>query len=285
MTANAIPVEFIGDTAFLTALYRAMETERPDAHFRDPYARALAGERGEHLAQTIPEGKTTAPGCVVRTCVMDDWIQRAIAQQGIDTVLNLGAGLDTRPYRLPLPPRLCWIEADLPPVLAYKARKLVHAQPACRVESVPLDLTDAIACHTLLKRIGKTAKQLLVVTEGVLLYMTPEQVTALAIDLSAQPQCRCWLTDLPSPEALHLLQQHLGQPTEHGSAKLQFAPPEGIDFFQKYGWQVSLCGSAFEEGQRLQRGALPKAALTQLSPQQLDVLRRLSCFVLLTRPE
>jgi len=44
----------ISDTARWVAVYRARETERPDAVFRDPFARALAGERGERIAAALP---------------------------------------------------------------------------------------------------------------------------------------------------------------------------------------------------------------------------------------
>ena len=46
MTADS-RIENISDTARWVALYRAIESERPDAHFRDPYARRLLGEGGE----------------------------------------------------------------------------------------------------------------------------------------------------------------------------------------------------------------------------------------------
>jgi O-methyltransferase involved in polyketide biosynthesis len=58
---------------------------------------------------------------VARTKVIDDVIIEAIAE-GCDKVLNLAAGLDTRPYRLNLPPDFAWVEADLPELLAEKER-------------------------------------------------------------------------------------------------------------------------------------------------------------------
>ena len=43
----------VSDTARWVALYRAMETDRPDALFKDPYARRLAGAEGEEIVNTI----------------------------------------------------------------------------------------------------------------------------------------------------------------------------------------------------------------------------------------
>ena len=40
----------VSDTAIWAALYRARENERADALFRDPFARKLAGARGDAIA-------------------------------------------------------------------------------------------------------------------------------------------------------------------------------------------------------------------------------------------
>jgi len=56
-------------------------------------------------------------------------------------VLNLAAGLDTRPYRLPLAPTLRWVEVDFPDVIAYKQSKLAGERAACGLEQIGVDLT------------------------------------------------------------------------------------------------------------------------------------------------
>ena len=118
-----------------------MESERPDALFQDPYARKLAGERGERILASMRRGRSWAWPMIVRTAVLDELIVRTIARDGIDTVLNLAAGLDTRPYRLQLPASLRWIEADFPDVIAYKQEQLKGERPVCALEHVGIDLT------------------------------------------------------------------------------------------------------------------------------------------------
>src|SRR5437762_10416901 len=120
-----------------------MESERPDALFHDPYARRLAGERGERILASMKQGRTWAWPMIVRTAVMDELILRAIARDRVDTVLNLAAGLDTRPYRLPLAPALRWIDVDFPDVVDYKQGQLAGQRPACALEYVGVDLNDA----------------------------------------------------------------------------------------------------------------------------------------------
>jgi len=198
-------IQHVSDTARWVALYRAMESERPDALFHDPYARRLAGERGERILASMKQGRTWAWPMIVRTAVMDELILRAIARDRVDTVLNLAAGLDTRPYRLPLAPALRWIEVDFPDVIAYKQQQLAGERAACGLEQIGVDLTDAARRRALFAQIGAAARRVLVVSEGLLIYLTGEQVGALARDLNAQPSFAWWLIDLASPGLLKMM--------------------------------------------------------------------------------
>jgi methyltransferase (TIGR00027 family) len=138
-----MPIENISDTARWVAVYRAMESERRDAHFRDPYARRLAGERGEQIVRSMPWGRSSAWAMIVRTAVFDELILRTIRRDGADTVLNLAAGLDTRADRLELPPTLHWVDVDLADILRYKIDALASERPNCQYEPITLDLTNA----------------------------------------------------------------------------------------------------------------------------------------------
>src|ERR1700720_3770251 len=92
----------ISDTARWAAVYRARESERENALFRDPFARRLAGERGEQIAKARPLHEKHSWSWVTRTYLFDRIISEQIGQ-GADMVVNLAAGLDTRPYRMQLP--------------------------------------------------------------------------------------------------------------------------------------------------------------------------------------
>src|SRR5438132_14034366 len=102
MDRECYPIKNISDTARWMAFYRAMDSERPDAHFHDPYARRLAGERGERIVATLRQGRRMSWVMILRTVCMDELISKLVPQ-GIDTIINLAAGLDTRPYRMDLP--------------------------------------------------------------------------------------------------------------------------------------------------------------------------------------
>ena len=101
----------ISDTARWAAYFRAQETKRPDALFRDPYAERLCGQHGVDIANTLPDGNKHAWAWVTRTYLFDHFLTQEL-QQGVDLVLNLAAGLDARPYRMKLPPSLQSIEVS-----------------------------------------------------------------------------------------------------------------------------------------------------------------------------
>ena len=99
------PIQHISDTAFWIAAFRAQETERKNAAFKDVLAKKLAGEKGMKMISETPHSQAMAFAMVVRTSAIDRLVQSAAAE-GVDAVINLGAGLDTRPYRLRLPSQL-----------------------------------------------------------------------------------------------------------------------------------------------------------------------------------
>lgn len=246
-----VPIAGVSDTARWVAMYRAMESERPDALFHDPFARRLAGAQGEEILRTLPKARQFAWPMIVRTAVMDEIILRTIRQDGADAVLNLAAGLDARPYRLDLPATLRWIEADFPVMIDHKETQLAGEQPRCRLERERVDLTDAAARDDLLRRVGGSAERVLVVTEGLLVYLEPEQVAALARALGAAPAFRWWLTDLAMPRILAMMNRHWGK--QMTSSPFRFAPAEGTAWFTPHGWQEREFRSNWDESFRLNR--------------------------------
>jgi methyltransferase (TIGR00027 family) len=287
MGSDSPIIEDISDTARWVAMYRALETDRPDAHFRDPYARLLAGERGETIVRKMPGFRFGQWPMVVRTCVFDELILRCIEQDGADTVLNLAAGLDARPYRLPLPSSLHWVEVDFPAMISYKDGRLSGESPRCRRESVKLDLSEVSARRALFERIGASARKAVVVTEGLLAYLTEDQVASLADDLHAQASFRWWIIDLASPALMKRLQKTYGKTLAEGQARMQFAPAAGTEFFRPRGWGEAEFRSTWDESRRLKR-EMPGAWFFRLlarfsSPRRREEFRRMGASVLLER--
>jgi methyltransferase (TIGR00027 family) len=244
----------VSDTALWAAMFRAQESERPDALFHDPFAARLAGERGAEILAKVPHASDHAWAWVMRTYLFDRVI-RSRVEAGVRAVVNLAAGLDSRPYRMELPPELNWVEVDLPELVAYKERVLAGEQPRCRFERVAMDLANVPARRDLFHRVGGG----LAVCEGILIYLSEEQVAELARDL-AGAGFDYWLFDLASPGLLQMLQATTGRSTAEAGAPLRFAPEERTAFFEPFGWQAVEIHSVFEAG--VATGRFPKEMLT-----------------------
>lgn len=245
-------VRNISDTALWVAHYRAQETERPDAHFTDPYARALAGERGRSIAKAQKFGDRNAWSFVTRTVLFDRFIADEV-RAGADLVVNLAAGLDTRPYRMDLPPVLRWVEVDLPAIFDYKESILRDAHPRCRLERVRLDLADESARRQRFADMTAGAGRIIVLTEGLLIYLDPSQVASLARDLHALPSVHSWIVDIASPGLLKMLSQRGGQMIADAGASFKFAPADGAEFFAAFGWRASDVASLLKAAAKLRR--------------------------------
>src|SRR5215831_16599529 len=102
-------IQNISDTARWVAVFRAEESERPDAVFHDPFARKLAGEKGKQIADSVEFSRQNSWSFVARTYLFDQYVMEHV-EQGFDMVVNLACGLDARPYRMSLPSSLKWIE-------------------------------------------------------------------------------------------------------------------------------------------------------------------------------
>jgi len=232
-------------------MYRAIESERPDALFHDPYARPLAGARGEEILATIPRARVYGWPMVVRTAVMDDIIVRLAP--GVDAVLNLAAGLDARPYRLPLRADLRWIEVDYAATLEYKTALLADAAPRCVLERIPLDLADRSARQALFARIGSECHRVAIVSEGLLVYLAPDDAGALAADLGVEPSFRSWVTDVASPWVLRMMERTWGKRLREGGTPFQFAPKDAAAFFAQHGWRIREYHANVIQAARLKR--------------------------------
>ena len=262
-TAQPQEARNISDTARWAAYFRAQETKRPDALFRDPYAERLCGQHGVDIANTLPDGNKHAWAWVTRTYLFDHFLTQEL-QQGVDLVLNLAAGLDARPYRMKLPSSLQWIEVDLPGILAYKEEILADEKPACALERIRLDLADVNARRALFASLNQRAKKILINTEGLLIYLSTEEVAALARDLASGTNFQRWIMDLSSPGLLKMMQKTTGKRLSEIGAPFKFAPAEGPAFFSPNGWELMEVNGMLKTAAQFKRPPLLLRLLARL---------------------
>jgi methyltransferase (TIGR00027 family) len=223
---------------------------------------------------------------IVRPFSIDELLTKAIRSDGVDLVVNLAAGLDARPWRMDRPADLRWVDVDLPGILDYKLGIIGKEPTKCRYEAIRVDLTDAARRQAVLQQLGRGSPRALVISEGLLIYLKPEDVRGLADDLAAAGGFKWWITDIAHPRLLKMMHRMWGKDVLN-RAPFRFAPEENTAFFEKSGWKEAEFRSNLEEARRVDR-EMPQMKYWRLVmwmyPRSWKaVMKRFSGVVLLKR--
>jgi O-methyltransferase involved in polyketide biosynthesis len=246
MSSGETRVEHVSDTALITAVGRAIETARADGIVRDPFAEKLAGARGAALAHVLASQEWMGIAVGLRCRVIDEMLTEAIATYDIRVVAILGAGLDTRPWRLDLPPELRWIEVDFPGILDYKAQLLASEKPKCRLERIAADLTDATERRAVFAAAGNQPG--LILTEGLLLYLPASTTGALATEPVRLSGIRYWLLDIAASVLTRNAHWNELGDIEKVRAKDRVEGQGILDLVQRNGWNFTARRKYANEG-------------------------------------
>jgi methyltransferase (TIGR00027 family) len=166
----------VSRTAISVAAARARESARADRLFDDPYAaRFLPADAAPRTSFWTPgrRGSVFGDYFALRTHFFDTFFADVAAPQ----VVILGAGLDTRAYRLDWPDGTVLFELDLAPVLDYKRTILADDEPRCRRVEVPVDLTGDWG--KTLRDSGFQDQATAWLAEGLLMYLGEDNVHRL----------------------------------------------------------------------------------------------------------
>jgi methyltransferase (TIGR00027 family) len=233
-----VPLEGVGGTGLTIAGIRAAETERADRLFADPLAGAFVAAAGSPPPQaTSRQAAALRFWVVARTVFLDELILDACAA-GCRQVVLLGAGFDTRAFRLSWPPGVRCFELDTRDVLDVKEQVLSaqHAAPGCERITVPGDLRDD--WPGALRAAGlRPDEPTAWVAEGLLVYLTPEDVDQLldrVTSLSA-PASRLGLTFRNRAPA--------GHTSPAVALRRSAAPDDPAGWLAGHGWAAQVTGA------------------------------------------
>jgi O-methyltransferase involved in polyketide biosynthesis len=152
------------------------------------------------------------------------------------------------------------------------------------LERIPLDLSNLAGRRDLFARLGQTSTRALVISEGLLIYLSDDEVGALARDLGAVPSFQRWVVDIAAPGLLKMLQQRGGAMVAAAGAPYKFGPPDGAAYFEPFGWQALKVSSLLKAGARINRVPFFMKLLAKLpDPKKPPASRPWSAVVLLGR--
>lgn len=238
----------VGVTAVFVAAARALETERDDRLLDDPWAGEFVRRSGwdpptERMDDATREMLTA--WVAARTKFLDNFVLDAV-DRGCRQVVLLGAGLDTRAFRLAWHSPVTVYELDTPDMIGFKAEVLGDAAPASAARVVvPIDLRDdwpaALRDAGFLPDVPTAW-----ILEGLLMYLPDDAVDALMArigELSAPGSAvGATITNADAAAALNDSPLFHDSPIsrEDWLAMLRSnGPDDPVAWFDSYGWRAT----------------------------------------------
>ena len=217
----------------MMAAVRAIETQRPDALFKDPLAVKLAGdELIAEMAPSVQEYEDKGmPIVTVRTRFFDDFLMNEAAS--IRQVVILGAGMDTRAFRLPWQSDTHIYELDRPEVLQYKTSVLGNLQTQGHRHPIEVDIREPWADKLIDSgyRVEIPSAWLM---EGFLYYLSENEVHEILKIITQLSAPQSWLgADL-------INSYFVSKNTEELSKHWKYGCDEPEDLLTFYNWEASV---------------------------------------------
>lgn len=228
----------VGSTALFVATARALEAQRPDPLAVDPYAevfcRAAGGPSAEVLDDRSVEHPLLKPGFGdpfvsfqgARTRFFDAYFEEASAA-GVQQIVLLAAGLDSRAYRLDWQRGTVVYELDQSQVLEFKRETLAAhgAKPKAERCEVAVDLRDDWPAALRTNGFDPGAPSAWI-AEGLLIYLTGD----------AQEQLFTGINSLASSGSRVAVEE--GRPMDNDAFKAKVAQTKGATDAHEQWWQL-----------------------------------------------
>ena len=144
----------------------------------DIYAKAFMNEEGLKIFETFKDDTSPNASNVARHRIIDDFLREELLAHPDLTIAIIGAGFDSRAYRIK---GGVWVELDEPQVIAYKNERLPVSDCENELHRIPIDFSTESLEEKLSTYAGRNP--VVVVIEGVFMYLEPEAITQLLLTL------------------------------------------------------------------------------------------------------
>lgn len=268
----------VASTALFVAAVRARESGRPHPLFKDELSGRLAGPEGlAWLARSEADPasryrKDGFPYLEVRTRYFDDWASAAAKESEARQLVLLGAGMDTRAFRLRWPEGFRLWEVDTHELFSLKEPRLrsARARPRCERTIVEADLADPGWVRSLVDAGMDEGRPTLWLAEGLFMYLTPPDVNQILEGAaSVSPAGSSFGAEIVSEDFLRRRSNwQVLEARRRGGREWSFGTDDPKALLAGHGWQVDRIvdpvEAAFALG-RLPRQATPRAASPKAS--------------------
>lgn len=171
MTTEKVDFTDVKWTMLVTLYHRAMDSRTKNSILHDSAAdRAMhrIDYNGGLMVRMAGGDRYTV---VLRAKQLDEWATDFLTRHPDATVLQLGCGLDSRAFRLEVPPDVRWFDVDFPDVI--ELRRKLYPEPD-NYRMIPSSVTEQDWLDTV-----PADRPTLIIAEGLLMYLAPEEVERL----------------------------------------------------------------------------------------------------------
>jgi len=256
----------VAATALFVAAVRARESERTNPLFRDELSALLSGPEGlAWLAESERDPasnyrRESFPYLEVRTRYFDDWASGAVREYGANQLVVLGAGMDTRAFRLSWPDDLRFWEVDTPELFSLKETRLQSAgvRLSCERITIPADLTSRSWVRSLLETGFERNRPTVWLAEGLFQYLAAADIDQILESASSVSSIGSrFLAEIISED--HLRNNSNRPAMKRRSARgtpWMFGTNDPETLFRRHGWTVDQKVGALEAAIALGRWKL-----------------------------
>jgi methyltransferase (TIGR00027 family) len=246
-------------TAFYTCGIRMLDAAAGTPIVGDRYARHFMCDEGMKVLDRFRGLHYPNTGNLTRHRIIDEYLQHALRGDPAANVLLIGSGFDTRAFRLR---GGCWTEIDEPEIIARKEARLPSLKCTNPLRRVPIRFgVDSLADKLLPRR---NDRRVIVVLEGVLLYLDAGQIRELTATLRQTFPRHRLVCDLVSARFLRLYSQRLQRVIRSLGASFKNFAEDPEAFVAHSGYKLVQKVSVIERATDLGKMKIPRFVLRML---------------------
>lgn len=161
----------ISNLAFYCCGVRMQDAASAHPVCADRYARLFMCDYGLGIFELFKDEENCNASMLVRHRIIDELLREKLHRQPDSCIVTIGAGFDSRPYRLT---GGTWFELDEPQVVAWKNERLPVQECANPLQRIAIDFSSEALADKLAAI--APAGQVTLVVEGVYIYLSEAQI-------------------------------------------------------------------------------------------------------------
>ncbi len=237
----------ISKTAYYTAGIRMLDAQLPRPICNDHLAHVFMNEEGNAILNETRQYPGARISNVQRHQIIDALLTKELEKNSRQKIILIGAGLDTRAFRLQ---GGNWLEVDEPEMITYKESKLPQANCPNPLQRMAVNF-GAEKVEERLQEF-KTEEQVVIVMEGVFMYLNENQITTHLKAIETLFPNHTLICDLLTKRFFNFFSRKLHSKLSGLGANFNFMPknPQGIFLQNGYTQQekISIVQTAIDKG-------------------------------------